>query len=107
MNRAHPFLKSAPGHRSVRDESQRSPGYYADLLDNLQDAVIVTDEQFVVTAWNKAAERMFGWDAEQLAISPRTQRNHVARILTKLQVHSQPQAVVLALRHDAVELRES
>jgi PAS domain S-box-containing protein len=35
--------------------------YHASLLANLDDAIIATDEQAVVTAWNHAAERMFGW----------------------------------------------
>jgi PAS domain S-box-containing protein len=42
--------------------------------------------------------------ARRLHISPRTQRNHVANILTKLAVHSQLQAVVFALRHGAVQV---
>ncbi len=41
--------------------------YHASLLANLDDAVIATDEEGVVTAWNNAAERMFGWsDAEAI-----------------------------------------
>jgi DNA-binding NarL/FixJ family response regulator len=42
--------------------------------------------------------------ARRLYISPRTERNHVANILAKLDVHSQLQAVVFALRHGAVEV---
>jgi DNA-binding NarL/FixJ family response regulator/signal transduction histidine kinase len=42
--------------------------------------------------------------ARRLYISPRTQRNHVANILGKLEVHSQLQAVVFALRHGVVEV---
>jgi len=42
--------------------------------------------------------------AARLHISPRTQRNHVANILQKLSVHSQLQAVVMALRYDAVRI---
>jgi DNA-binding NarL/FixJ family response regulator len=41
--------------------------------------------------------------ADQLYISIRTQRNHVARILNKLGVHSQLQAVLLALRYGAID----
>jgi PAS domain S-box-containing protein len=43
--------------------------------------------------------------AAHLNITIRTERNHVASILAKLGVHSQLQAVVLALRHDAIQLR--
>lgn len=42
--------------------------------------------------------------AARLVISPSTQRNHVANILAKLDVHSQLQAVVFALRNDIVAL---
>jgi DNA-binding NarL/FixJ family response regulator len=43
--------------------------------------------------------------AERLHISIRTERNHVASILAKLGVHSQLQAVVVALRYEIVEIR--
>ena len=42
--------------------------------------------------------------ARRLVISPRTERNHVANILAKLEVHSQLQAVVFGLRHGVVEV---
>jgi DNA-binding NarL/FixJ family response regulator len=43
--------------------------------------------------------------ADRLRISVRTERNHMANILAKLGVHSQLQALVLALRYDVVEVR--
>jgi DNA-binding NarL/FixJ family response regulator len=49
-----------------------------------------------------------GLDSEQIAqrlhISLRTERNHMANILSKLGVHSQLQALVFALRHGVVEI---
>jgi DNA-binding NarL/FixJ family response regulator len=42
--------------------------------------------------------------AGQLHISLRTERNHMASILSKLEVHSQLQALVFALRHGAVKM---
>jgi PAS domain S-box-containing protein len=46
--------------------------YHASLLANLDDAIVATDEHGVVTAWNRAAERMFGWpDAEAIGRSIR------------------------------------
>src|SRR4051794_15017043 len=41
-----------------RDEERSI--HLAGLLDHLQDAVLVTDDQFVLTAWNKGATAMFG-----------------------------------------------
>ena len=50
-----------------------------------------------------------GLDSEEIAdrlhISLRTERNHMANILSKLGVHSQLQALVFALRHGVVEIR--
>ena len=39
--------------------------YHAYLLENVQDAIIATDEKFAVTSWNSAAENMYGWAAEE------------------------------------------
>jgi DNA-binding NarL/FixJ family response regulator len=41
--------------------------------------------------------------ADRLHVSTRTERNHVANILAKLGVHSQLQAVLLALRYGVVK----
>jgi two-component system nitrate/nitrite response regulator NarL len=43
--------------------------------------------------------------ADRLHISVRTERNHVASILTKLGVHSRLQALVFVLRAGAVEIK--
>ncbi len=43
--------------------------------------------------------------AGRLHVSPRTHRNHVANILSKLGVHSQLQALLFALRYGVVELQ--
>ena len=43
--------------------------------------------------------------ANQLNISLRTERNHMASIMAKLGVHSRLQALVFALRHGAVDIR--
>jgi two-component system nitrate/nitrite response regulator NarL len=52
-----------------------------------------------------------GLDSEAMAqrfhISIRTQRNHIANVLSKLGVHSQLQALVFALRYDLVQVRAS
>src|SRR5688500_17699053 len=40
--------------------------YHAYLLENVQDAIIATDEKFAVTSWNSAAENIYGWAAEEV-----------------------------------------
>ena len=39
--------------------------YHASLLQNIHDAVIATDERYIITTWNEGAERMFGWTADE------------------------------------------
>ena len=43
--------------------------------------------------------------ADRLHVSPRTHRNHIANILAKLDVHSQLQALLFALRYGVVEIK--
>ncbi len=39
--------------------------YQASLLANVHDAIIATDEQGIITVWNRAAEEMYGWPAAE------------------------------------------
>lgn len=44
--------------------------------------------------------------AEELHITPQTERNHMSKIFAKLGVHSRLQALVLAARHGVVNIRQ-
>ncbi|MFO1500646.1 MAG: PAS domain S-box protein [Verrucomicrobiota bacterium] len=37
----------------------------AELLDCVSDAIVSTDTEFRISTWNKAAERIYGWTAQQ------------------------------------------
>ena len=49
-----------------RKRAEEQLRYHASLLENIHDAVIATDEHLVVTAWNKGAEQMYGWRADEV-----------------------------------------
>jgi len=38
----------------------------ARLLEQVNDAVIASDEDFAITSWNTGAERIFGWKADEV-----------------------------------------
>jgi PAS domain S-box-containing protein len=40
--------------------------YLAGLLDNTEDAVVAMDEGYFLTVWNKGAERLYGWKADEV-----------------------------------------
>ncbi len=48
-----------------RKRAEEQLAYHASLLENVHDAVVATDERFVVTAWNRGAEEMYGWTADE------------------------------------------
>ncbi|MBI5352415.1 MAG: PAS domain S-box protein [Chloroflexi bacterium] len=48
---------------SKRAEAELS--YHARLLSNVNDAIVASDSNFRITAWNAAAESMYGWKAEE------------------------------------------
>ncbi|MHA2335566.1 MAG: PAS domain-containing protein, partial [Candidatus Hodarchaeales archaeon] len=49
--------------RKITEEQLR---YQASLLDNVSDAVISTDKNFIIKSWNKAAENIYGWCEEEV-----------------------------------------
>ncbi len=40
--------------------------HLAGLLDNTEDAIVALDAEWFVTLWNAAAERMYGWTADEV-----------------------------------------
>jgi len=55
-------LREAEIHRD-RKRAEEQINYHARLLRHINDAVIATDDRFCITAWNRAAERIYGWSA--------------------------------------------
>jgi len=48
-----------------RKRSEAALRYQAEMLDNVSDAVLSTDADFRIQTWNKAAEKIYGWQAEE------------------------------------------
>ncbi|MFP4636559.1 MAG: PAS domain S-box protein [Nitriliruptoraceae bacterium] len=65
--------------------------FQAQLLEAVGDAVIAVDLDGVITFWNPAAERQYGWDAAAVlgrnvdVIVPPDDRGRFARVLAKVQ----------------------
>jgi PAS domain S-box-containing protein len=51
---------------SERKQADEKIRHQARLLQQVNDAIIATDENFMITLWNPAAERMYGWLADEV-----------------------------------------
>jgi PAS domain S-box-containing protein len=51
---------------SVRREAEAQLRYQADLLAYVHEAVIASDKNYILTAWNQSAETIYGWKAEEV-----------------------------------------
>jgi PAS domain S-box-containing protein len=51
---------------SERKKAEQEIAYQANILAQVNDAVIAADENFMIKSWNAAAERMYGWKAEDV-----------------------------------------
>jgi two-component system sensor histidine kinase/response regulator len=49
---------------------QEPPVNVADLLESVSDAIIFTDLNFIIKSWNKAAETIYGWRADEVIGKP-------------------------------------
>lgn len=58
---------------SERHKAEMATKYQATLLENITDAVISSDTNFVIRSWNRAAEEMYGWKAEEVIGHPESQ----------------------------------
>jgi PAS domain S-box-containing protein len=49
-----------------RKVQERQLRYYASFQEHISDAVIAIDTEFHIQSWNKAAERIYGWTADEV-----------------------------------------
>ena len=49
-----------------RKEAEERAAFQAKLLDSVSDAVISCDEGFAITSWNRAAQVLYGWTADDV-----------------------------------------
>jgi len=75
---------------SERKRDERARGLLAAIVDSSDDAIVSKDLDGVITSWNKGAERIFGYSAEEAVgrhvtlIIPDDRREEEADILSRL-----------------------
>ena len=49
-----------------RKQAEEKIRYQANLVENVSDAIISTDNDFNIVSWNKAAELIYGWNVDEV-----------------------------------------
>ena len=60
------LLVRAIHYAVARQQAEQEIKYQADLLANVNDAIIATDEHDRITTWNATAEVMYGWKSDEV-----------------------------------------
>jgi len=66
--RLGPAVTRALEEKRFRDEKKRAEAqiaYQANLIEQVNDAIIAVDRQFNIVTWNRGAEKMYGWTATE------------------------------------------
>jgi diguanylate cyclase (GGDEF)-like protein/PAS domain S-box-containing protein len=51
---------------TARKRVEDQCAYHAQLLANVNDVIVGTDQNFTITFWNRAAQKIFGWQAHEV-----------------------------------------
>jgi PAS domain S-box-containing protein len=94
-----------------RKRAEEATAYQAMLLANMNEAVMGLDEKFLLRAWNRAAERIYGWKAEEVIGRPilrvlQTQyhRGYDSAMLARLQEDGRIRLEMRQVRKDGTPL---
>lgn len=49
-----------------RKKAEEKLAYQASLIESINDAIVATDAQYNITAWNSTAESIYGWTADEV-----------------------------------------
>ncbi|MFT3891072.1 MAG: PAS domain S-box protein [Anaerolineales bacterium] len=62
----HIWVVLAHENISEQKKAMAQVAHQAHLLSDIHDAVVSFDKDFIVTSWNHAAEKLYGWKAEEV-----------------------------------------
>jgi len=65
-----PYVHGVMMDITARKEAEVQREFQAKLLESISDAIVAYDQEMIVTSWNRAAEVLYGWTAEEVVGQP-------------------------------------
>ncbi len=75
--------------RACQQEAEARLRYQADLIENVSDAVVATDNDLVIRSWNRAATEIYGWPAGEVIGRPLREILQVEHATARFEVASE------------------
>ncbi len=72
-------------------QAERTRAYHAAIIDSSDDAIVSKDLNSIITSWNKGAEQIFGYAADEVIGKPIT-------ILIPPELHHQEEDIISRIR---------
>jgi len=89
------------GDRKRLEKAEREQLFLAAIVSSADDAIISKDLNGVVTSWNKSAERLFGYTAEEAVGKP------ITLVIPPDRLHEEPQILSRIRRGDRIDHYET
>lgn len=100
------------GHLLQWERTAARLAYHSTLLEHISDAVLAYDERSILTSWNRAAEKIYGWMAEEVlgrpveeVLRPVFVGQSREEAISSLHRHGELKAEVIQYRRDGKSLR--
>ena len=78
------IIRDITQRKAMDEKLRRMLDAHTAVIDSSAAAIVTLSSDFHVTTWNKAAERMFGWTAEETMGSLRSSSRRTVRRLPKI-----------------------
>src|SRR5215813_9725540 len=65
-----PEMLSSSSPLSMMGDSERARAHLAAIVDSSEDGIVSKTLEGIVTSWNKAAERLFGYSSQEMVGKP-------------------------------------
>lgn len=95
------LFQSAQNELAQRYKAEESVSGLASIVESSHDAIVSKNLDGFVKSWNRAAERIFGYTAEEMV------GQHISKLIPEDRLHEEPRIIASVRRGDLIEHYET